>query len=385
MVKNRKRQAFTLVELLVVIAIIGILVGLLLPAVQAAREAARRMSCSNNIKQIGLALHNYESTYKSLPTAGFQHNGTTVEPQTWTNSSKGSQLTKLLPYIEQDNLYNAIPFGGANPLFELGAHASNSEWQAYVPSNKTGSFIPANTGGFNTSITISVERAWHVVVPTFICPSDGFMNRWQWSDPGWRDHRALSNYAPSIGPAAMPSLNSSCNLFPGNTFGDGSAGHGNSASANGVAGMFGRGEWSPRFADVIDGLSNTIAFGEVIPSKSDHHWNGWMHFNSLWTATTAPINHPIVGIGEAGWDTNSNTTPHPKGYQNFSCGDTNGGCGCNGWRNWQTSQGFRSSHTGGANFVLGDSSVHFLSQNIDYTTYQALGGRKEGRPVNVQQ
>jgi prepilin-type N-terminal cleavage/methylation domain-containing protein len=378
--KMRTRQAFTLVELLVVIAIIGILVGLLLPAVQAAREAARRMACGNNIKQIGLALHNYESTYKALPTAGFQHVGTPQEPQTWTNSSKGSQLAKLLPYMEQDALFNAIPFGGALPLFEPGAPggASNAEWQAYVPSTRTGSFNPSTT--FGSTINASCERGWHVVVPAYLCPSDGFMNKWQWSDPTWRDHRALSNYAFSIGPAAMPSFGNSCNLFPGNYWGDGAAGHGNATGSNGVSGMFGRGEWSPRFSDVVDGLSNTIAVGEVIPSKSDHHWNGWMHFNSLWTATTAPINWPIVGIGEPGWDTPTN----PKGLQNIACSDSPAGCGCNGWRNWQTSQGFRSSHTGGAQFVLGDGSVQFLSQNIDYATYQALGGRKEGRPASIQ-
>ena len=376
------RQAFTLVELLVVIAIIGILVGLLLPAVQAAREAARRTACSNNIRQIGLSLHNYENVYKMLPSAGFQHAGTPREPLTWTDSSKGSQLAKLLPYMEQDNLYNQIPFGGANPKLEPGQSASNSEWQAYVPSTATGSFVPSAV--FGSTITISVERAWHVVVPTFICPSDGFMNRWQWSDPTNRDHRALSNYAFSIGPAAMPSHGDTCNLFPGNYWGDGAAGHGNSTGATNVSGMFGRGEWFPRFADVVDGLSNTIACGEVIPSKSDHHWNGWMHFNALWTATTSPINFPIVGIGEANWDVSTATVPHPKGYQNIACPDSPAGCGCNGWRNWQTSQGFRSNHTGGAQFVLGDASVQFLSANIDYRTYQAMGGRKEGQPANFQ-
>jgi prepilin-type N-terminal cleavage/methylation domain-containing protein len=382
------RQAFTLVELLVVIAIIGILVGLLLPAVQSAREAARRMSCGNNIKQLGLALHNYEGAHKSLPTAGFQHTGTPAEPLTWTSSSKGSQLTKLLPFMEQDALFNAIPFGGAPaPLLEPSAGPSNAEWQAYIPSNGLGSFFPASVTNppLGSSITTGVERVWHVVVPSFLCPSDGYMKRWQWSDGAYWNHRALSNYAFSIGPAAMPAFGDSCSLYPGNYFGDGWAGHGNSAGSNGVAGMFGRGEWSPRFADVLDGLSNTIAMGEVIPSKSDHHWSGWMHFNALWTATTSPINFPIIGIGEAGWDQNSNLTPNPQGLQNIPCPDgTQGGCGCNGWRNWQTSQGFRSSHVGGAQFVMGDGSVQFLSANMDYATYQALGGRKDRRKANVE-
>lgn len=364
-VSNQGRSAFTLIELLVVIAIIGILVGLLLPAVQQAREAGRRMSCSNNLKQIGLAMHNYHDTFNRFPSSGFQHAGTTAEPLTWTDSSKGSQLAAILPYIEQETLYNSIPRGGA-PAPRLEPNASNAEWNAWVPSRAAGSF------SFNGQ---TVERTWHVVVPTYICPSYNGMDRWQWSDPNNRDHRALSNYAVSIGAQAMPSHNSSCNLFPGNLFGDGAAGHGNSTSGVNVSGFFGRGEWFPRMADVSDGLSNTIALGEILPHKSDHHWNGWMHFNSLWTATTAPINYPIVGIGEPGWDSNVN----PLGLQNDN------GMGCNGWRNWQTSQGFKSQHPGGAQFVFGDGSVTFLTQGIDYRVYQALGGRKDKQRVSIPQ
>ena len=366
MFRFRDRRAFTLVELLVVIAIIGILVGLLLPAVQAAREAARRAQCSNNIRQIGLALHNYHDTYKAFPSAGFQHRSTPIEPRTWTDSSKGSQLAKLLPYVEQTALYNSIPFGVVPlPLLDPGQPASNSEWQAYVTgTNGSGTF------SFNGKI---VERTWHVVVPTYLCPSDPFMKKHQWSDPSNRDHRALSNYGYSIGAQLMPSLNNSCTKFPGNLFGDGAAGHGNSPSNNDVSGFFGRGEWCPTMSEIRDGLSNTIAFGEVLPNKSDHHWSGWMHFNALWTATTAPINYPVVGIGEAGWNSNTN----PQGLDNHDSG-----IGCNGWRNWQTSNGFKSGHTGGANFVFGDDSVRFLPDSIDYRTYNAMGGRKEGIPAS---
>lgn len=360
-----RRPAFTLVELLVVIAIIGILVGLLLPAVQAAREAARRMQCSNNLKQIGLALHNYHDTANRLPLSGFQHAGTTREPNTWNASSKGSQLAALLPYIEQTALFQSIPREGAQPpLLDPGQNPSASEYQAWVPSRETGSFM------FNG---MSVEKSFHVVVPTYICPSYSGMDRWQWSDPANINHRALSNYAVSIGAQAMPSNEGSCNLFPGNIFGTGPAGHANSTSGVNVSGMFGRGEWGPRFADIQDGLSNVIAMGEVLPHKSDHHWNGWMHFNTLWTATTAPINFPIVGIGEPGWDQATN----PLGL------DNNNGLGCNGWRNWQTSQGFKSEHTAGAQFVFGDGSVHMLAETIDYVVYNALGCRRDGRAVQI--
>ena len=108
-VRTRKRLGFTLVELLVVIAIIGILVALLLPAVSAAREAARKMSCSNNLKQIGLALRTYHNTYGQLPTNGYyQWTRHSNNPYTWHGSSRGSVLTKLLPFLEQDPLYNQL-------------------------------------------------------------------------------------------------------------------------------------------------------------------------------------------------------------------------------------------------------------------------------------
>ncbi|MBT6848974.1 MAG: DUF1559 domain-containing protein, partial [Planctomycetaceae bacterium] len=106
---RRKFKGFTLVELLVVIAIIGILVALLLPAVSAAREAARKMSCSNNLKQIGLAMRTYHNTYGQMPTNGYyQWTRQSNNPHTWTGSSRGSVLTKLLPFLEQAPLYNQL-------------------------------------------------------------------------------------------------------------------------------------------------------------------------------------------------------------------------------------------------------------------------------------
>lgn len=117
MLVRRIRQAFTLVELLVVIAIIGILVGLLLPAVQAAREAARRMQCSNNVKQIALACHNYESTFKTFPPGGIVTYAPTANVTATNFCTVGSSRTQapwsvlILPFIEQSNLYNQFDFG----------------------------------------------------------------------------------------------------------------------------------------------------------------------------------------------------------------------------------------------------------------------------------
>ena len=106
---HQKRTGFTLVELLVVIAIIGILVALLLPAVSAAREAARKMSCQNNLKQLGLALRTYENTYKRLPHAGmFFWQRQSKNPYAWWDTTHGSQLAKMLPFLEQDPMYKQL-------------------------------------------------------------------------------------------------------------------------------------------------------------------------------------------------------------------------------------------------------------------------------------
>ncbi|MEY2725472.1 MAG: hypothetical protein RLZZ458_1339, partial [Planctomycetota bacterium] len=105
---NRRRRAFTLIELLVVIAIIAILVALLLPAVQQAREAARRTQCKNNLKQLGIALHNYHDTNNRFPPGAFWNN-----PNSGRNYQQGGLLTHLLPYVEQAVMFNQIPF--SNP------------------------------------------------------------------------------------------------------------------------------------------------------------------------------------------------------------------------------------------------------------------------------
>jgi prepilin-type N-terminal cleavage/methylation domain-containing protein/prepilin-type processing-associated H-X9-DG protein len=354
-VRSRLRRiAFTLVELLVVIAIIGILVALLLPAVQAAREAARRMQCSNNLKQLGLALHNYHDVYKVFPCNGFQFVPSPLNNTSWTDSSKGSQLVKMLPYVEQTPMWQQIPFGGRlpQPLLNGTGSGNNAEWNAQLAGGK---------------------NVWSVRIDGFMCPSYSQFSGWQWDDS---NARAFSCYGFSLGNQQMDSLNGSCTAFNpppapgpnntvpgGNMFGTGPVGHGNSQNPADISGPFSRGPWAAKIAQINDGTSNVIAMGEVLPHKGDHTWNGWMHFNSLWTATTAPINFPVTGIGEPGW----NTIPYS----------------CNHWQNWQTSQGYKSNHPGGAQFVFCDGSVQFLPQTIDYMTYQRLGCRRDGNAVQI--
>ncbi len=335
-----RRRAFTLVELLVVIAIIGVLVGLLLPAVQAAREAARRMSCSNNLKQLGLALHNYHDVQKRFP----------INYLNWSESPqhKGSHLVRLFPFMEQQPAYDLFQQGFDAPL--------SSPEEVRLPNG---------------------QLLRQQVIPGLICPSD--------SHDGWVNgvDRAVTNYAGSMGAQLMQS-NTGCNLStvvgtnPLDTNGDGESwlGTGNnvrgdSGDYNNISGVFGRGgdanrwPWAARLRDITDGTSNVIAIGELRPFCGDHARNGWMHSNANWFATTAPINF--------------NTCPGQKGLSP----DDGSNPPCNRLASWNTSMGFKSLHPGGAQFVFADGSVHFLSQTVDYTTYQRLGDRRDGQPVAI--
>ena len=311
--KLQRYIGFTLVELLVVIAIIGILVALLLPAIQAAREAARRTQCNNNLKQLGVALQNYHDTHKRFAIGTRQQDPNSGGGDIWNAGihRKGSVLVKLLPFIESRGLYDPIQQNG------------DVEAQLEPPS-----------------VTPTPQMA------PFRCPSDPYENT---ASPP-------SSYAMSLGAQTMPGR--TCNDYPGNLFGNGPAGHGSTENGNEISGVFSRYSWAARLADVTDGTATTIAIGEIRAICGDHHQGGWKNANALWTATTSPINYP--------------TCPNELG--GFSGTD---GCNANG--NWQTSQGFKSKHPGGAQFLFCDGSVHFLSESIEYRTYQALGDRRDGQ------
>lgn len=192
-----------------------------------------------------------------------------------------------------------------------------------------------------------------------ICPSDPAPNQ----RPG--DLRAKTNYAPSMGAQRMDSR-TGCNLYSpsggynaSGYFGTGASGHGNTSDARNVSGLWSRGLWAARLAEIEDGTSNTIAMGEVLPQCSDHVNNGWFHNNAIWVATTAPINFP--------------TCPGDPGLP----------LGCHLSNNWMTSQGFKSKHTGGAHFLMADGSTHFINENVDYVMYQRLGDRRDKQVVEA--
>jgi len=347
MKRSYGRQAFTLVELLVVIAIIGILVGLLLPAVQAAREAARRMQCSNNLKQLGLAIHNYESAHKRYPNGTVDNDPKEVSPnRLWNagNHRKGTVLVKILPFIEQTALFNSLDF----------------RYDVEAQLNADGVWVTPGRVNMRTT-----------AIPTYRCPSDGTSGR------VLSQQNHLYNYSLSIGNQNMDA-NGACALHPsnsfnfryttgalgGNIFNNGGNGHGYSSPygrSQGISGVISRCDWSAKFSDISDGTSNVIAGGEILPSCHDHHrgGGGWYNSNGQWTATTPKINF--------------NTC------RKMGVPDNQGDC--NSYNVWMTSGGFKSDHTGGAQFVFGDGSVQFLSESIDYLTYQQLGSRNDGEAL----
>ena len=343
--KRHSKQAggFTLVELLVVIAIIGILVALLLPAVQAAREAARKMSCGNNLKQIGIALHNYHEHNQTLPySGGFAWTRQSNNGFRWSAAQRGSVLVDLLPFMEMDSIFENLD----------------------MESAAVTGIDPTRTGGWwwyqvnpNTGAQYRSE-----IIPGFICPSANLDPRLNGSSA--KTDKSISCYGMSIGASLMNSRGGWCNDYPGNVFGTGPIHRANQALAAKVSGVFSRGHWASRFRDITDGTSQVIAMGEILPNKGYHHRNGWMHWNSLFTATTAPINYPIIGRGD-------------RGYESTNAGPKT----CHHWRNLQTSQGFKSKHKGGAQFVFADGSVHQIGETIDYLTFQRLGCRRDGDPI----
>jgi prepilin-type N-terminal cleavage/methylation domain-containing protein len=314
------RPAFTLVELLVVIAIIGILVGLLLPAVQAAREAARRMSCSNNLKQIGLALHNYESTFKALPAAATWKQGDMLSTAPGPRPANYTWITATLPYIEQAPLYNSINF--SLPLWGADANGANAQKMA------NGKIIASQT------------------IPTYLCPSD----------PGFgggpnRHNLAWSNYAGAEGYDWWRRPN------------------------HVLSGVFNLNTYT-KFSGITDGTSNTLAVVEASTQGFEPNAGVAGHLkNGGGKARGGGSDNAVFRSLLLATNTNDDVTqgwqlPNPQGTVSgfwwkaapYAMQPTFLHCfGIN--NNWP---GASSRHTGGAMAVYCDASVHFLSENIDY-------------------
>ncbi len=328
-VSNRSRSAFTLVELLVVIAIIGILVGLLLPAVQAAREAARRMSCGNNIRQLGLALHNYESAHKVIPPSRISVSTPVIFQQSW--------VSMILPYIEQNNVYSAYQHG--------------QPW--YAAAND-----PLTT----------------VKLPTMTCPSAPSDREY----PTQNLYTAITNNTrTSARPIWGYSDYGSINAVRNSAFvAAGLA----SLGTREVLGAMARGPAGVKLAAITDGLSNTVIVAEgagrpgifVSGKKVMNPRTGNIAFGTPFTADGwgwADINggFSIDGANALGVQndtaSNGNTTIAPGGTCFMNC--TN-------------DSELYAFHTGGAQFLFADGSVQFLSQTINGATFVALLTRDRG-------
>jgi|SRR5579863_7677231 len=340
MFQNRKggwRRAFTLIELLVVIAIIAVLVALLLPAVQQAREAARRSQCKNNLKQYGLALHNYHEQSGSFPIGGTG----------WGGQPAISFHVRLLALMDQQTQYNLVNMRyGGDATWDQGATQSG------------------------------VGRSLHnYKVPYCNCPSDntiGANPAWngQWGTGGGNPNGGpiRGNYSGSLGSQRTPSNSGSCNQFMG--FIDtihGGADHGNDPNIVNLSGMVNRSGGTVRLGDVTDGTSATIFMGEMLPTCNDHSSSRSFHnFNDAGNAHASTV-VPINTFNTCSWASNTQIT-------NTQCTQQN---------NWNWSWGFRSLHAGGAQFLFVDGSVHFLSQSIDHArVYQALGGRADNKTLD---
>jgi prepilin-type N-terminal cleavage/methylation domain-containing protein len=343
---SKRRPGFTLIELLVVIAIIAILIGLLLPAVQKVREAANRMSCSNNLKQIGLALHNYEYTYSSLPPWGFDftYNPRTANP--WGDQRQGhSGVGQILPFIEQDNIIRIV----------------HPEASVIDPIN-----LPPDWG---------TSEGGSVKVKTFLCPSTPA----HVIDYG----RYFAQYFPDRGPlylggtdyAVVRGLHSNfcAACAPASPSGD--------VGAMGVKGQMtptGMTEGRIRLTQIADGTSNTILVGE--DAGRQQVWARRTPFmpNAPCTSTFASDGTLICG-----WTLNSawgdyNTAIVVRGFSSNGM-VRDGGCCAVNCNNVSQFFGF---HTGGCNTVRGDGSVQFLSESIAPGVLAALVTRAGGEVIN---
>jgi prepilin-type N-terminal cleavage/methylation domain-containing protein/prepilin-type processing-associated H-X9-DG protein len=332
---EKHKSGFTLIELLVVIAIIAVLIALLLPAVQMAREAARRAQCRNNLKQIGLALHNYASTAGVFPAATY------VGPTTTARNRSTTWAVSILPYIEADTIYNAINFDHSL-LYNVpaGACIASNAW---------------------TNTTVSRQ-----LVEAYLCPSDVLPPRLSGTISG----------APCSGPvSATVVLNpSSYSMCVGSRHiayftGDGMF----YTSRDGFTGYL-----QPR--DIVDGTANTFFGGESAgrfsPPLATAFYNWWNLHTYLNLGSNVSF---MPGMASTLPRLNAPTTPGDLALALPAFDPTP--AQFDTWKEYGQ-HGFRSRHPGGANFLMADGTVRYVTDSIDPPLYRALSTRDKQESVS---
>lgn len=353
------RLGFTLVELLVVIAIIGVLVSLLLPAVQAARESSRRTKCMNNLRQLGLGLHNFHDVRRHLPAGGHNDSppygtATTAEFSAWGSS----WAVFTLPYVEQNNVFNTLIFSGPG----------GSGWSYVGEAND-----------------LNTQRMHNVKLPLLRCPSSPFKE--QALNPTSNPVKPwvqANNYVGIAGAApvafGLPPVFNETRFSVGanvtNCCGGGIA------SAGGVLHQASK----VRMAEISDGTSNTMAISEqndflTLDNGTKIDWaTGYLHgFIIGWRASVAPPDPRLNGRDVRHFNITTiryqinRRGPWPAGP------DGNGNCATTGvCRNTGNNIPLTSAHPGGVNALMCDGSVRFLRENLPLLTLAQLATRDDG-------